>query len=73
MNEDGPAGEDRAQNEVDREVLRRRWRVQEFERLRRQIIPLAEANGFFTDDDVMRATTEHQREDKGGSCHPERM
>ncbi|MFO1522584.1 MAG: CopG family transcriptional regulator [Kiritimatiellia bacterium] len=63
MKEAGPAGEESAQNEVDREVLRRRWRVQEFERLRRQIIPLAEANGFFTDDDVMRATTEHLHED----------
>ena len=57
MNEDGPAGEDRDQNEVDREVLRRRWRVQEFERLRRQIIPLAEANGFYAEEDVFKTVS----------------
>ena len=57
MNEAVPEDEECAQTEVTRDALRRRLRVQEFERLRSQIIPLAEANGFYAEEDVFKTVS----------------
>lgn len=37
-----------------REALRRQLVVEEFRALRRELVPLAEAHGYVTDDDVFR-------------------
>lgn len=37
-----------------REALRRHLAISEFESLRRQIMPLAEAQGYLTDEDIFR-------------------
>ena len=42
----------RNRSDVAREALRRQLRLSQFESLRRRIMPLAEARGFLTDDDV---------------------
>ena len=42
----------RNRSEVAREALRRQLRLSRFETLRRRIMPLAEARGFLTDEDV---------------------
>ena len=42
----------RSRSEVVREALRRQLTLQLFEEARRQIIPFAEAQGIFTDEDV---------------------
>ena len=42
----------RNRSEVAREALRRQLRLSQFESLRRRIMPLAEARGFLTDEDV---------------------
>lgn len=39
-------------SEIAREALRRQLRLQQFEDLRRRIMPFAEARGLLTDDDV---------------------
>lgn len=39
---------------VVREALQRQLALAEFRELRRQIMPLAEARGYLTDDDVFR-------------------
>lgn len=39
-------------SEVAREALRRQLRLNQFESLRRKIMPFAEARGFLTDEDV---------------------
>ena len=41
-------------SEVAREALRRKLRVNQFEALRRKIMPFAEARGYLTDKDVFR-------------------
>jgi predicted transcriptional regulator len=41
-------------SEIAREALRRQLRIQEFESLRRRIMPFAEARGYLTDEDVFR-------------------
>jgi predicted transcriptional regulator len=41
-------------SEIAREALRRQLRVSQFEALRRQIMPFAEARGYLTDEDVFR-------------------
>ncbi len=41
-------------SEVAREALRRQLRVNQFEALRRKIMPFAEARGYLTDEDVFR-------------------
>ena len=42
----------RNRSDIAREALRRHLRLSQFEALRRKIMPLAEARGFLTDDDV---------------------
>ena len=42
----------KTRSEVAREALRRQLRIQEFEALRRSVMPFAEARGFLTDEDV---------------------
>ena len=39
-------------SEIAREALRRQLRIIQFESLRRNIMPFAEARGFLTDEDV---------------------
>jgi predicted transcriptional regulator len=39
-------------SEIAREALRRQLRLQQFEALRKRIMPFAEARGFLTDEDV---------------------
>jgi predicted transcriptional regulator len=43
-----------SRSEVVREALRRQLTSQLFEQARRQIIPYAEAQGIYTDEDVFR-------------------
>lgn len=42
----------RSRSEVARDALRRQLRLTQFEAIRRQIMPFAEARGFLTDEDV---------------------
>jgi predicted transcriptional regulator len=42
----------RNRSDIAREALRRQLRVSQFETIRRRIMPLAEARGFLTDEDV---------------------
>jgi predicted transcriptional regulator len=44
----------RSRSEIVREALRRQLALAQFEDLRRRIMPLAEARGYLTDDDVFR-------------------
>lgn len=42
----------KSRSEVAREALRRQLRISQFESLRRQVVPYAEAAGYLTDDDL---------------------
>jgi predicted transcriptional regulator len=42
----------RNRSEIAREALRRQLRISQFEALRKRIMPLAEARGYLTDEDV---------------------
>jgi len=42
----------RNRSEIAREALRRQLRLQQFEELRKRIMPFAEARGFLTDEDI---------------------
>ena len=44
----------RTRSEVVREALRRQLALAQFEDLRHRIMPLAEARGYLTDEDVFR-------------------
>ncbi len=44
----------RSRSDVAREALRRQLAVAQFEDLRRRIMPLAEAQGYLTDEDIFR-------------------
>jgi predicted transcriptional regulator len=44
----------RTRSDLARDALRRRLVLLRFERLRRQVLPLAEARGYLTDEDVFR-------------------
>ena len=44
----------RSRSEVVRDAIRRQLALAEFEDLRRRIMPLAEARGYLTDEDVFR-------------------
>lgn len=44
----------RSRSEVVRDALRRQLSLQLFEEARRQIIPYAEAQGIYTDEDVFK-------------------
>jgi len=42
----------RSRSEIARDALKRQLRIAQFEALRRRVMPLAEARGYLTDDDV---------------------
>ena len=42
----------RSRSEVARDALRRQLRLTQFDAIRRRMMPLAEARGFLTDEDV---------------------
>ena len=44
----------RSRSEVVRDAIRRQLALAQFEDLRRRIMPLAEARGYLTDEDVFR-------------------
>jgi predicted transcriptional regulator len=44
----------RTRSELAREALRRQLALLRFERLRKRTLPLAEAQGYLTDEDVLR-------------------
>lgn len=44
----------RSRSEVVRDALRRQLAMVQFEDLRRRVMPLAEARGYLTDEDVFR-------------------
>lgn len=44
----------RSRSEIVRDALRRQLALARFEDLRRRIMPLAEARGYLTDEDVYR-------------------
>jgi predicted transcriptional regulator len=44
----------RTRSEVVRDALRRQLALLQFDQLRRQIMPFAEARGYLTDEDVFR-------------------
>jgi len=39
-------------SEIAREALRRQLRLEQFEEIRKRILPFAEARGFLTDEDI---------------------
>jgi len=39
-------------SEIAREAMRRQLRLQQFEELRKRIMPFAEARGYLTDEDI---------------------
>jgi predicted transcriptional regulator len=47
----------RNRSEIARDALRRQLRVAQFEHLRRRTLPLAEARGYLTDEDVFDAVS----------------
>lgn len=44
----------RTRSDVARDALRRQLALLRFERLRKRVLPLAEAQGYLTDEDVIR-------------------
>lgn len=46
-----------SRSEIVRDALRRYLAVREFHRLREAILPVAEAQGVYTDEDVFRITS----------------
>ena len=44
----------RTRSDLVRDALRRQLSLLRFERLRRKVLPFAEANGYLTDEDVFR-------------------
>jgi len=42
----------RSRSEIVREALRRHLRLEQFEGLRKRIMPFAEARGFLTEEDI---------------------
>jgi predicted transcriptional regulator len=44
----------RSRSDVIREALRRQLALLQFEQLRRDVLPFAEARGYLTDEDVFR-------------------
>lgn len=44
----------RTRSDLARDALRRQLTVLRFDRLRNQVLPLAEARGYLTDEDVFR-------------------
>jgi predicted transcriptional regulator len=48
------AGSGRTRSEVVRDALRRQLAISALDEVREQLVPLAEAQGWLTDDDVFR-------------------
>ncbi|HKS06142.1 MAG TPA: ribbon-helix-helix protein, CopG family [Gemmatimonadaceae bacterium] len=44
----------RSRSDVARDALRRQLAIAQFDDLRRRVMPLAEARGYLTDEDVFR-------------------
>ena len=44
----------RSQSDVVRDALKRQFAIIRFRQMRRKILPLAEARGYLTDEDVFR-------------------
>lgn len=44
----------RTRSDVVRDALKRQLSILRFEKLRRQVLPFAEARGYLTDEDVFR-------------------
>ena len=44
----------RTRSDVARDALRRQLALLRFERLRKRVLPLAESQGYLTDEDVFR-------------------
>src|SRR5438105_12507951 len=44
----------RSRSDVAREALRRQLAIAQFEEVRRRVMPLAEAQGYLTDEDIFR-------------------
>ena len=44
----------RTRSEVVRDALRRQLAVLQFDQLRKEVLPFAEASGYLTDEDVFR-------------------
>jgi predicted transcriptional regulator len=44
----------RTRSEVVRDALRRQLALLQFEQLRREVLPFAEARGYLTDEDIFR-------------------
>jgi len=44
----------RSQSEIVRDALKRQFAIIRFRQMRRKILPLAEARGYLTDEDVFR-------------------
>ena len=42
----------RNRSEIAREALRRQLRLEQFEMLRKRVMPFAEARGYLTDEDI---------------------
>jgi predicted transcriptional regulator len=47
----------RTRSDIVRDALKRRLSILRFERLRRQVLPFAEARGYLTDEDVNKAVS----------------
>ncbi len=47
----------RSRSDIARDALRRQLAVLQFEQVRRQVMPFAEARGFLTDEDVFKAVS----------------
>ncbi|MEX2285225.1 MAG: ribbon-helix-helix protein, CopG family [Gemmatimonadota bacterium] len=47
----------RSRSDIARDALRRQLAVLQFEQVRRQVMPFAEARGYLTDEDVFKAVS----------------
>jgi predicted transcriptional regulator len=47
----------RSRSDVVRDALKRQLSIIRFEQLRRQVLPFAEARGYLTDEDVIKAVS----------------
>jgi predicted transcriptional regulator len=52
MLDDAAKKSGRNRSDIAREALKRQLRLSQFEAIRKRIMPLAEARGFLTDEDV---------------------
>ncbi len=47
----------KTRSEIARAALRRQLRIEQFEELRKRIMPFAEARGYLTDEDIFSETS----------------